>query len=119
MLPTMKIMVKSGSVPAGTYSATFQGVENVNNDFGPGLRFNFRISGGLHDGRTVSRTTSPNAFPQNACGKMVAAISAKPIEVGTEVDLSTYVGKLYLIIVAATKSGASRVETVTPMPNQQ
>jgi hypothetical protein len=53
---------------------------------------------------------------KNAAGKMLAGLMGKPLTAGEEVDLSQFVGKTYLVIVADTDGGGTRVETVSAPP---
>ena len=59
----------SFQVPTGSYQATFEGVEATSHDeYGPGIRWRFRIEEGEHAGQFVSRTTKDVATLNNLCG---------------------------------------------------
>jgi hypothetical protein len=47
---------------------------------------------------------------------MLAGMTGKPLVPGEKVDLASFVGRNFLIVVAATDNGATRVETVAAPP---
>lgn len=112
----MFLQVSSGGVPVGSYSATFTNLEPVDNEFGPGLRWQFEISAGQYKGLCVSRTTSNKPTVKNTCGRMLGAIAGKPLSIGLEFDVGVFLGKPYLVVVAEGTTGSTRVEAVTQMP---
>lgn len=112
----MKLKVSSGGVPIGSYTAQFKSFESVENDFGAGLKWSFEITAGPCAGMSASRTTSVCPTSKNACGKLLSGITGFPLTVGTEIDVSSYIGRTYLIVVAETQNGSTRVEAVTPLP---
>jgi hypothetical protein len=73
-------------VPAGAYEGEFIGVEkapeNPANDFGPGLKWSWRITKGDHMGLVAMRTTGTSPTSKNACGKIIDAIAGKAIAEG-------------------------------------
>lgn len=107
--------VTSAGVPAGNYKATFEGVEpvqaNAEKGYGAGIRFKWKVSEGPHAGQTASRVTGTSPTPGNACGKMIAAVVGRPLAVGESLNLQSYVGKPYLIVVAAGQQGGTRVDS--------
>ena len=106
---------QSGGPPAGIYRAKFQDVEPTEHDeFGDGLKFVFEVVQGDHAGEAATRITSPKPTPKNAAGRMIAGITGKSIAAGEKLDLAPFVGKSYLLQVAETKNGATRIETVMP-----
>lgn len=112
----MKLTLSSGSVPPASYHAKFVGVESAEaNQFGPGLRWVFEISGGAHAGTRVSRTTGAVPTLKNACGKLLMSVSGRNT-VGETVDVSVFAGKVYLIIVAQRPEGGTSLESVSLPP---
>ena len=113
------LTVSSGEgVPAGSYWATFAGVEPVNNEFGDGLRWQFQVASGPHKGSKTSRTTQPKPSPKNGCGKVLMGLLGRSLNAGETFDVEQFVGKTYLIVVAQTENGGSRVDSVTQPPTQ-
>ncbi|WP_171468901.1 hypothetical protein [Frigoriglobus tundricola] len=103
-------------MPAASYRAKFVGVEPVEaNQFGPGLRWVFEVAAGQHTGTRVSRTTGAVPTLKNACGKFLMAVSGKNA-VGETVDLTTLVGKVYLIIVVQRPEGGTSLDSVSVLP---
>ena len=115
----MKLVVSSGGVPAGSYQAAFKEAEAVDNDYGPGLRWVFEVASGPYAGQKTSRITAQTPTPKNACGRILAGLLGKKLTADEEIDLSNFVGNTYLIVVAETQTGMTRVETVTRLPDTQ
>jgi hypothetical protein len=113
------LTVSSGGVPVGNYTGTFSGTEpqpeNRAKGYGPGLRWKFVIEGGPQAGQTASRVTGLAPSPKNACGKMLAGLIGRPLKEGETIDPDQYIGRRYMIIVAAGQDGGTRVEVVTPI----
>jgi hypothetical protein len=116
----MKLKVSGGSVPAGAYTAKFIGIESIPadpvRDYGEGIRWQFEILSGPYKGGRTSRITTAIPSLKNACGKMLQGISGKNLASGDEIDVETFVGHNFLIVVQATESGATRVETASAPP---
>ena len=116
----MLFKVGSGGVPVGNYSATFIGTKeqaaNAQKGYGPGIRWEWKITVGPQAGQVASRITGPLPTPKNGAGKMLAGILGRALKEGEEIDLQAYVGKPYMIVVAAGQQGGTRVEAIMPMP---
>ena len=76
----------------------------------------WKITSGEHKDSVATRITGPKPTNKNACGKIINALIGKPLGNGEDVEIGDYVGKAYMIIVAAAESGGSRVETVANAP---
>src|SRR4051794_38821918 len=92
----LRVSNGSGSVPPGSYFGTFHGVEPVKNDFGEGLKWQFKLDG---KGIIVSRTTQQTPSTKNGCGRMLAGVMSKALVPDESVDLHAFIGKKYLLIV--------------------
>jgi hypothetical protein len=112
--------VSNGGVPIGNYAAAFAGVEttqaNAEKGFGPGIRFKFTIEAGLYAGQTASRVTGSAASIKNALGKMLSGLIGRALKEGEQIDPDQYIGRKYLIVVAAGQNGGTRVEAIVPAP---
>jgi hypothetical protein len=112
------LTVTSGGVPIGNYVARFSGVEaqpeNKEKGYGAGLRWKFTIESGPQAGQVASRVTGPVPSPKNSCGKMLAGLLGRAIQEKEQIDPDQFVGKRYMIVVAASQGGATRVEAVVP-----
>jgi hypothetical protein len=111
----MKLVVKAGGVPPGSYVARFLGAEPRESQFGPGLLWQFEVASGQQAGAKATGMTGSEPTAQNKCGRFLAAITGKPLSVGESVDLTAFVGRPYLIVVEKNDKG-SRVATVTAAP---
>jgi hypothetical protein len=119
----VKMMESKFGAPLGPpYTAEFVQVEEVEakpgTDYGPGWRWQFRITEGEHAGKLVSRTTSQEPSQKNVCGKMLMAVTGRPLAVNEEVDLAAYVGRRYLVTMEPDFTGkGTRVGTAVAYPS--
>ncbi len=114
----MEFTVSEGSgPPAGIYRATFVGVVMTTHpDYGDGARFDFRVKGGEHDGKTASRTTKRTPSAKNSCGRIMSGLLGTAMKPGEKVSLAACVGRDFTIVVANAPSGtATRIEQVMPI----
>ena len=112
----MKLTLSSGSTPPGSYLAKFLCAEQAEaNEYGASLRWQFEIVSGPLTGSKIGRTTGDKPTVRNACGKLLTGISGKST-VGETIDLTQYVGKVYLIIVAQRPEGGTSLDSVCPPP---
>lgn len=105
-----------GGPPPGAYRATFEGVKRTEHpEYGPGLRFEFRVLDGPQAGAIAARTTSAKPSPTNSAGKLIASITGAALVGGQKASLSASVGKTYLVVVEAGTNGkGSKVANVVP-----
>ena len=118
---TMQFAVTAGgsSVPAGMYRATFSGVEEqpVHAEYGKGVRFKFKITGGDHDEEETSSICGIEkpASPKNRLGRLLGGLAGSPVVAGQTITVDQYVGRTYLVQVEEAPSGTgTRVGTVMP-----
>jgi hypothetical protein len=110
----MKLTVKPGAVPPGSYRAHLAAVESTQHDqYGPGLRFVFVVADGLFAGLEAGRTTGCVPTPRNALGRLLAGLLGRNLTIDEDVELEELIGRDYLIVVAETETGGSRVEAVS------
>jgi hypothetical protein len=112
----MVLKVSAGGVPAGSYLATFTGVEATSNEYGDGLRWQFEVINGPNKGAKTSRITSQTPTPKNACGKMLSGITGKTLTPGEDIDLDGFIGKTFLVMVVNTDSGGTRIDSLSAPP---
>jgi hypothetical protein len=110
------LKVSAGGVPAGSYLAKFVGVEATNNEYGDGLRWVFEVVNGPNKGAKTSRITSQAPTPKNACGKMLGGITGKTLTPGEDINLDSFIGKTYLVMVINTDGGGTRIDSVSAPP---
>jgi len=114
------LTVSSGGVPIGNYTGTFTGTEvtppKPEKGYGAGLRWKFQIDAGTCAGQTTSRVTGTSPTPKNGCGKLLSGLIGRALKEGEQVDPDNFIGKRYMIVVAASREGGTRVEAIVPMP---
>lgn len=110
------LKVSAGGVPVGSYVANFVGIEPTSNEFGEGLKWEFEVASGPHKGQKTSRMTTNIPSLKNAAGKILAGLVGHTLTPGEQIDPVAYKGKPYLIVVAATDKGSTRIESVSPPP---
>jgi hypothetical protein len=105
-----------GGPPAGAYKAEFLGVKRTEHEeYGAGLRFEFKVVDGPQAGAIAARTTSAKPSPANGAGKLIAAITGTALVGGQKASLSACVGKPFLIVVEAGTGGkGTRIANVVP-----
>ena len=117
MMMTEFTVSEGSGPPAGIYRATFLGITKTDHpEYGAGARFDFKVKGGEHDGKTASRTTKPSPSAKNACGRIMAGLLGAPMKPGEKVSLAPLVGRDFTIVVGNAPNGtATRVEQVMPI----
>ncbi|MGE4002637.1 MAG: hypothetical protein AB7I48_20770 [Planctomycetaceae bacterium] len=109
-------LMRSSGVPEGQYRARFARWEtSVHEQYGDRCQFVWTVLGGQHDGSEASRYTGVKMTPKSAIAKLAKGLAGRPIEIGDTFDPDRYIGREYLILVAETESGSTRVESVMPV----
>jgi hypothetical protein len=103
------------AIPAGTYKATFQGLEPTETANGQAIRWKFKVTEGPMAGKLISELSDPHATTGNKTGRFLVALSGKPLEGGVKVEPPQYVDRLYLVIVEPKEGGKSKVATFTAL----
>ena len=113
----MKLTIVNSGPPPGNYTAKFVAVEESHHDeYGDGLRWEFSVTNGEHAGKTASRVTATTPTARNNCGTVLAGLLGRSVKPDEEIDIDLLVGRTYLIVVAETKGGGTRVESIIPQP---
>ncbi len=91
----------------GNYPASFVGVSKIETQKGEALRWAFTTD----DGKTISGLTdAAKPTVKNKLGRWLCALAKAPLQAGTQVEPSDYIGKKYILIVSAHESGG-RLDT--------
>jgi len=102
-------------VPAGSYNASFVGIEpyneNLEKGYGEGVLLRFKISSGEYKDAEATRVCSRKFSSKATLPKFAKALRGKDFESGERFDFADYVGTKGMIIVEATDSGSTRVAT--------
>jgi hypothetical protein len=106
-----------GGPPVGTYTAVLESVEATEHpEYGPGLRFGWRIIEGQCAGMLASRTTNRSPSPANISGRLMAGLLGRQIKSGERVAIGGCIGRRYMIVVGLGANGTStRVESCMPI----
>lgn len=100
------------AVPAGNYTATFQGLEKIETQKGEAARWPFKTD----DGLTISSLSDASRpTTKNKLGRFLAGLAAKPLAAGTTVDPSEYVGRRYMVIVVDKGDGKTDIAAFSPL----
>ena len=113
----MKVSIRSNSLPIGAYTATFEGVEEVDHpEYGAGWKWTFEVALGELKGQQAFRTTKNQPTPKNSCGRFLAALAGETPRDDLEIDTDEYVGRRYTVMVEGSPSGDStRVGSFAPI----
>ncbi|HJN12611.1 MAG: hypothetical protein QGG09_11820 [Pirellulaceae bacterium] len=113
----MKLTIGNTGPPPGNYTAKFVAVEESHHDqFGDGLRWVFSVTNGEHAGKAATRVTATKPTAHNNCGKVLAGLLGRSVKPDEEIDIDLLIGRTYLIVVAETEGGGTRVESIIPPP---
>jgi hypothetical protein len=109
------------------YPARFDGVEDAANETGTYWKWTFTLdvpATGVGDVAQygeeaalipVTATSSPRITPRTKAAQYLEGLGVK-VEVGTEVDFDTLIGKTCQVIIALSDTGYSRIAQVLPTP---
>jgi hypothetical protein len=86
-------------VPDGLYETIVSGWEETKLEFGPCLRFKFKITAGPEAGKTVSGLAAQTLNPATKLYAWVKAISGVAPGVGSDVDFQGLIGKPIRVLV--------------------
>lgn len=101
-------------LPAGIYPATFEGIEQANNDTGMYWLWRFIARNGDEDVE-ITATSSPRITPRTKASKWLAGMGVA-IEVGHDIDFGSLVGMPVQLVIVINETGYSRIESVLPYP---
>ncbi len=91
------------------------GTESYEHDeFGPGLRWEFRVLTGDYSGQFISRITGRSPGPRNACGRLLSGLLGRVVSPGEEIETDSLRHQRFIVDVAETSNGSVRVEQVAP-----
>lgn len=106
--------VTASGVPAGSYNATFLGLEAYTDNaekFGEGVLMKWKITSGEHKDSEASRICSKKFSLKTQLYKFAKALRGSDLENGESFDFAHYVGTKGMVIVEETDSGSTRVAT--------
>lgn len=110
-------------VPANIYKAELMGAEpvpeNKERGYGAGWMFRFKVlDEGPYAGAVATRICGGKAPKVGThLGRFLSEITGIPLVAGADMDAAflAAIGKPYTIVVKATESGGTRVDTVMPI----
>ena len=115
----VKFKIIDDEVAPGVYEAEYLGAKLVENDYGEGAVFGFRIIGGKYDGAKAMRTCDKKATLTNVTGKMLMDLAGVGPSEDLEIDEREFRGEQYEIEVAKSPKGnGTRVERIVREPKQ-
>jgi len=93
-------------VEPGTYHGRFLGAKQAYHDeFGAGIRWDWKIDQGEYAGATVSRTTQDVASAKNACGQFLELVSGLTLDSAVMYDTDEWIGQTGAVVVEASPTG--------------
>lgn len=111
----MLLVMQPPAPPAGKYHMRLIArLEIAGNFNSPAYRWVLQVEGSEFHGNQISKVTGRELKDGESLAKLVCSFYGKPIEVGASIDIDELLGKLYLVSVITTKSGASSIESITP-----
>lgn len=113
-MTTQFTVTSASGVPAGSYNATFVGLEMYEDNaekYGEGVILRFKISAGEHKGEEASRICSKKFSAKSNLYKFAKALCGRELESREAFDFAEYVGTKGMVIVEQTDGGSTRVAT--------
>lgn len=108
----MELTIKApATVPAGTYPATFQGVEEKTSarDQSAYLRWSFTVAEG-----DVSGTSSTNTGPMSKAHKWLKGVTGRSPKPDETFDTDALIGRPCMVVLETNDNGFSNVVDVLP-----
>ena len=100
--------------PGKDYLCALETIQDVDGDFGKGLRFPFVATEGEHAGMEAARVTGVRANGTNGLGKLIADLEGGVQHVpGDDVDIDAFVGREFLVSV-----GDEGITSIKPAPKK-
>lgn len=98
----MQLTIEKPGVPAGVYTAKYQGGEELTTSFGDAYKLKFKVVGGEFDGKETSRLVNLGATsPKSNIVKFFAALAGVEPKEGVHINDADFVGARYEIVVEA------------------
>jgi hypothetical protein len=125
------MLVKMGEskygAPAGVYVGPFLSLDEFKGDgkprmghdgkpMGPAVEWQFEVGQGPHKGQIIGRITSAKPTAKNSCGVLLQGLVGRPLKPDEEVDVSQYVGKVYQLVVSASKENPEKTYVTQIFP---
>lgn len=101
-------------IPAGIYPATFESIEEAENDSGKYWLWRFLARNGNEDVE-ITATSSPRITPRTKASKWLAGMGVQ-IEVGSDIDFDQLIGMPVQLVIIINDAGYSRIDSVLPYP---
>jgi hypothetical protein len=105
-------------IPDGIYSAIFEGFEvkpkSVHNgkEMNEGIMFRFKVGDGVHKDKIASNIGPTKPTPNNVSGRLMMGLNGGDVKEGEKINLNSFIGKLYTIVVDKNKAGRGVVTKV-------
>jgi hypothetical protein len=106
--------VSEAGVPAGSYNATFAGLEAYEENldrFGEGCVLRFAITSGEFKGREASRIVSKKFSSKSNLYRFAKSLVGRDLQSGDRFDFADHIGAKGMIVVEQTEGGSTRVAT--------
>lgn len=104
-------------LPAGVYPASFEGVEQMNNDNGVFWLWRFIARSGNNDVE-ITATTSPRITPRTKAAKFLTGLGVN-VGVGETVDFDELAPMVCTIVVEINENNYSRITSVLPYMDEK
>ena len=101
------IEVQESEVPAGDYEGAFVDVAKKDFGHGPKYQWQFRVTSGEYEGKTLSGFTGIEPTTANKLGRFLAWLAGQNApSAGLSVDPSDYIGRTYTLHYAVPRGGS-------------
>jgi len=119
-METLFTVSSSSAVPAGSYNASFIGIESYKQNvdkFGLGVVVKFKITSGDHKGEEASRICSNKFNTKSNLYMFARALLGRELAIGEAFDFKDHIGTKGMVVVERTEGGSTRVATFLRSPD--
>ena len=97
MMLTPKSATTYANAPVGMHNGSFNGITAITTSKGKAYRWEFKLDSGM----TISVLSDGESPPtaRNKSGKFIMALTGQPLVEDVPVDVNSFIGKRYAIIV--------------------
>lgn len=113
----MQFEIYDSALPAGQYEATFEGIQEIDSQWGTRLQWIFKVIKGSASGMLTSAFSGADRpSVRSNLGKYLAALEGEAARAGIVRDPNDYVGLPFIVTVAeGEQEGATKVVSFRPI----
>ena len=99
-------------IPDGIYPAILTSIKQFENAYGPRVGFEFTFRDGIHDGKTIMRSTGPSLSRHSKLAELIKGLIGRGLEdqeIMQGIDVEELVGTECKVLVLQSKSKSGQI----------